>query len=155
MFDWQRFFPFQQFSKNGFRNTDPKDVEHYIHQVMTSVFGPRYEDQFPFRDPLSKETPVTRETPVKETDPFDIFETVSHIFVKIPLTREQLDLIKIKHTSQTLILENYPEEEQQKKIVLPSLVRRKGTKAVFKDDILEIMFLKNEDFNLSEIEISY
>ncbi|MEH6974030.1 spore gernimation protein GerT [Bacillus sp. JJ675] len=151
MFDWQRFFPFQQpFSKDGLKNADPKDVEHYINQVMKSVFGPGYSAQFPFRDPLAKETPAA-----DETEQIDVFETTSHIFVKIPLTREQLNPLKIKHTSQTLIIENYPETGQHKKVILPSLVRRKGTKAVFKDGILEVMFLKNEDFNLSEVEITY
>ncbi|MCY9218948.1 spore gernimation protein GerT, partial [Bacillus haynesii] len=54
-----------------------------------------------------------------------------------------------------LIIENYPEKGRQEKVVLPSLVRRKGTKAIFKDGILEVMFLKNEDFNLSEIDITF
>ena len=101
VFDWQRFFPFQQFSKDGFsKNADPKDVEQYIHHMMKSVFGPGYAVQFPFRDPLSKETSAA-----DESDPIDIFETTSHVFVKIPLTKEQLNLLKIKHTSQTLIIE--------------------------------------------------
>ena len=150
VFDWQRFFPFQQFSKDRLKNADPKDVEQYIHHMMKSVFGPGYAVQFPFRDPLSKETSAA-----DESDPIDIFETTSHVFVKIPLTKEQLNLLKIKHTSQTLIIENYPEKGRQEKVVLPSLVRRKGTKAIFKDGILEVMFLKNEDFNLSEIDITF
>lgn len=151
VFDWQRFFPFQQqFSKDGVRNADPKDVEHYISQVMKSVFGPGYTAQFPFRDPLAKETPAA-----DETEPIDMFETTSHVFVKIPLTRDQLNPLKIKHTSQTLIIENYPEAGRQKKVILPSLVRKKGTKAVFQDGILEVMFLKNEDFSLSEVEITF
>ncbi|MFN2745729.1 MULTISPECIES: hypothetical protein [Bacillus] len=156
MFDWQRFFPFQQFSKDGVQGADPKDVEQYIHQIMKNVFGPGYTGQFPFRDPLSQESPAAKEHgPSDEHDPIDVFETTSHVFVKIPLTKEQLNPLKIKHTSQTLIMENYPEPGQQKKVILPSLVRRKGTKALYKDGILEVMFFKNEDFNLSEIDITF
>ena len=59
---------------------------------------------------LSKETSAA-----DESDPIDIFETTSHVFVKIPLTKEQLNLLKIKHTSQTLIIENYPEKGRQEK----------------------------------------
>ena len=47
MFDWNRLFPFQkQFSKEALKNSDPKDVEQYVNQVMESVFGSNYSAQF-------------------------------------------------------------------------------------------------------------
>ncbi|BBP90114.1 hypothetical protein BsIDN1_37320 [Bacillus safensis] len=57
MFDWNRLFPFQkQYSKEALKNSDPKDVEQYVNQVMESVFGSNYPAQFPFQDPLSQKT---------------------------------------------------------------------------------------------------
>lgn len=70
MFDWNRYFPFQnQFSKETFKNADPKDVETYVNRVMESVFGAGYAGQFPFRDPMSKKAdPVEAEPPKPEID---------------------------------------------------------------------------------------
>lgn len=89
MFDWNRLFPFQkQFSKEALKNSDPKDVEQYVNQVMESVFGSNYPAQFPFQDPLSQHQ-KTRETDVKkEKEPeVEVFETTDHVFVKIELAQ--------------------------------------------------------------------
>ncbi|QOQ53421.1 Hsp20/alpha crystallin family protein [Bacillus amyloliquefaciens] len=152
MFDWNRYFPFQnQFSKETFKNADPKDVETYVNRVMESVFGADYAGQFPFRDPMSKKAePVEAEPPKPE---IDMFETSDHVFVKIPAEQDELDQIRIKHTSHSLVVENSSLAEGKKEIVLPSLVKRKGTKAVYKDGMIEVMFSKQEDYNLSEVEI--
>ncbi|WFE12519.1 spore gernimation protein GerT [Bacillus atrophaeus] len=149
MFEWNKYFPFQnQFSKEALKNVDPKDVEDYVNRVMESVFGSNHAAQFPFRDPLPK-----KEKSMDAAPEIDIFETADHVFVKIPAAKEQIDNIKIKHTSQALFVENFHQKDQQKKVVLPSLVKRKGTKAVYKDGLLEVMFLKYDDYNLSEVEI--
>ncbi|GLF91531.1 spore germination protein GerT [Bacillus safensis] len=155
MFDWNRLFPFQkQFSKEALKNSDPKDVEQYVNQVMESVFGSNYPAQFPFQDPLSQNQ-KTRETDVKkEKDPeVEVFETTDHVFVKIELARPNTEKVKIKHTANLLFIDHFPEEDTQKKVVLPAAVKRKGTKASYQDGILEIMFLKHDDPGISEIDI--
>ncbi|MCP6683925.1 Hsp20/alpha crystallin family protein [Bacillus nakamurai] len=152
MFEWNRYFPFNnQFSKETFKNADPKDVESYVNQVMESVFGSDYAGQFPFRDPLSKKTEPVEAAPPKPE--IDLFETSDHVFAKIPVEQDELDHIRIKHTSHSLVIENSSLSEEKKEIVLPSLVKRKGTKAVYRDGIIEVMFSKQEDYNLSEVEI--
>ncbi|KXZ18150.1 spore gernimation protein GerT [Bacillus nakamurai] len=152
MFEWNRYFPFNnQFSKETFKNADPKDVESYVNQVMESVFGSDYAGQFPFRDPLSKKTEPVEAAPPKPE--IDLFETSDHVFAKIPIEQDELDHIRIKHTSHSLVIENSSLSEEKKEIVLPSLVKRKGTKAVYRDGIIEVMFSKQEDYNLSEVEI--
>lgn len=114
MFDWNRYFPFQnQFSKETFKNADPKDVETYVNRVMESVFGAGYAGQFPFRDPMSKKTdPVEAEPPKPE---IDLFETSDHVFAKIPAEQEELDRIRIKHTSHSLVVENSKIGRRKKK----------------------------------------
>ncbi|MCO4850506.1 Hsp20/alpha crystallin family protein [Bacillus vallismortis] len=151
MFEWNKYFPFHnQFSKETLKKTDPKEVETYVNRVMESVFGSDYAAQFPFRDPLpKKEQPAKSDT----TSDIDLFETTDHVFVKVPISEGQLDQVKIKHTSHTLMIENLPNVNHPKKINLPCLVKRKGTKAVYKDGLLEVMFQKQHDYNMSEVEI--
>ncbi|MGQ9020668.1 Hsp20/alpha crystallin family protein [Bacillus sp. 18-5] len=153
MFDWNRLFPFQkQFSKETLKNSDPKDVEQYVNQVMESVFGSNYPAQFPFQDPLSQHQ-KTKETDVKKEPEVEVFETTDHVFVKIELARPNTEKVKIKHTANLLFIDHFPEEGTQKKVVLPAAVKRKGTKASYQDGILEIMFLKHDDPGISEIDI--
>lgn len=145
MFDWNRFFPFQnQFMKDQFKQMNPNEVESYVNQVMRSVFGNGYPSQFPFRDPLHNE----------DTHSAHTFETNDHVYVKLQINEKQLEEIKIKHTSHTLIVENFPKDGENHKLILPALVKRKGTKATYNDGILEIRLMKQEDFHLSEIDIT-
>ncbi|MGE6629733.1 Hsp20/alpha crystallin family protein [Bacillus sp. NPDC077027] len=155
MFDWNRLFPFQkQFSKEALKNSDPKDVEQYVNQVMESVFGSNYPAQFPFKDPLYKDRQQAANEQEKKHEPLvEVFETTDHVFVKIELDRQKTDKVKIKHTANLLFIDHFPEEDSQKKIVLPAAVKRKGTKASYQDNILEIMFLKHDDPGVSEIDI--
>lgn len=46
-----------------------------------------------------------------------------------------------------------PKSRSSEKVNLPCLVKRKGTKAVYKDGLLEVMFQKQQDYNMSEVEI--
>lgn len=151
MFEWNKYFPFHnQFSKEALKKADPKEVETYVNRVMESVFGSDYAAQFPFRDPLPK-----KEHPAKpDAKPdIDIFETADHVFVKVPISEGLLEQVRIKHTSHELLLENFPSSEHPQKVNLPCLVKRKGTKAVYKDGLLEVMFQKQQDYNMSEVEI--
>ncbi len=47
--------------------------------------------------------PVEAEPPKPE---IDLFETSDHVFAKIPAEQEELDRIRIKHTSHSLVVEN-------------------------------------------------
>lgn len=155
MFDWNRLFPFQkQFSKETLKNSDPKNVEQYVNQVMENVFGSNYPAQFPFQDPLAQNKKTTEPDVKNEKEPnVEVFETTDHVFVKIELTRPNTEKVKIKHTANLLFIDHFPEENSQKKVVLPAPVKRKGTKASYQDGILEIMFLKHDDPGISEIDI--
>lgn len=155
MFEWNKYFPFHnQFSKEALKKADPKEVETYVNRVMESVFGSDYAAQFPFRDPLpQKEHPAKPDAKPDVKPDIDIFETADHVFVKVPISEEWLEQVRIKHTSHELWLENLPRADHPKKVNLPCLVKRKGTKAIYKDGLLEVMFQKQQDYNMSEVEI--
>ncbi|PMC39210.1 spore gernimation protein GerT [Bacillus sp. UMB0899] len=149
MFPWDKQFPFGQsgFTKQ-LNKMNPKEVENYIQQVMKNVFGGDYSHgDFPSQGEYSqKESPNIRKP--------EIFETSDYVYVNIPLTDTDREAIKLQHTTHQLFIINFPKESEQTKYMLPSPVKRKGTKARFLDDRIEIQFIKLSENSLSEIDIT-
>ncbi|MEK3808599.1 spore gernimation protein GerT [Metabacillus sp. SLBN-84] len=151
MFPWNKKFPFNQSDgqmPDAFKNMNPKNVEDYIQTIMGNVFGEGFQTQFPYQGnvaPAKTQQTVSRKP--------ELFETNDHIFVKISASEEQASTLRIQHNSNQLFIMNYPENGKQEKIILPSLVRRKGTKASYKNGVLEIRLQKNEDLQMSEIDV--
>lgn len=132
----------------------PDEVENYIHDVMGKVFPPDMQKGntgfgFPAMNEFNpKEQPST--TGLNES----VFETHDHVYVVIPIkNQELLKDMKITHTSNQLIIKHMPTWEEQHTVILPSLVRRKGSRANYKDRTLEIRFQKNLDWHYTEIDI--
>ncbi|MED4531982.1 spore gernimation protein GerT [Metabacillus fastidiosus] len=147
MFPWNNKIPLNgNNSADFFKNMNPSEVENYIQHVMKSVFGGDFSQNFPFQGDLMNSK--------QKNDPYEIFETSDFIYVKIPMKEELLSSVKIQHTASQLIIANYPTEGKQKKIMLPSSVKRKGTRAKYKNKLLEIRLLRNEDHHFSEIPIT-
>jgi len=148
MFPWNKSsnFPFQM--NDMLKNMNPKDVEKYVNDVMTQVFGESFSPSMIMRE---DDNQVSEETKVEEL-PIDVIETSEYVFVKVPLSDENHP-IKIRHTHHTLHIIQSSEVELQK-IMLPAPVRRKGTKAFIKEQTLEIQLTKMEDVDYTEIEIT-
>lgn len=150
MFPWNNKMPFNEInSPDSLKNMNPNEVEKYIQHVMKSVFGGDFSQTFPFQGDLNN---YTNHTP--KINKHEIFETSDFIYVKIPVEETLLPLLKIQHTSSQLIIINYPAEGEQKTIMLPSPVKRKGTKAIYRGNMLEIRLIRNEDHHFSEIPIT-
>ncbi|MFD2214399.1 Hsp20/alpha crystallin family protein [Metabacillus endolithicus] len=164
MFPWNNNqFPFDQ---SGFmkhlNKMNPKDVESYIQNVMKNVFSGDFTQGFPFQGNMTgNETsgfPFQGDVSKSETQMKpqpEIFETNDFVYVKLPLSSKDNKNLKLQHTNHQLILINYPKENEQSKYMLPSPVKRKGTRARFLDDYLEIQFIRLDESNISEIDISY
>ncbi|MGM0922794.1 MAG: spore gernimation protein GerT [Bacillota bacterium] len=156
MFPWKKNFPFNQSGQmpDTFKNMNPKNVEDYIQNVMGNVFGEGFPQQFPFQGSMAGNmADNNKHTPANQGST-ELFETNDHIFVKVQASEEQLENLRIQHSSNQLFILNFPSMGEQKKLVLPSLVKRKGTKASYRNGILEIKLHKNEDLQISEIEIT-
>lgn len=152
MFPWNKHFPFNNQSgqlPETFRNMNPKNVEDYIQSVMGNVFGEGFSQQFPYQGNLTAKEKQPQGNPANA----ELFETNDNIFVKLPATDDQAGNLRIQHNSNQLFIINYPAVGEQKKFILPCLVKRKGTKASYRNGILEIKLMKNEDLQLSEIDI--
>lgn len=136
MFPWDKQFPFNQsgFSKH-INKMNPKEVENYIQHVMTNVFGGDFIQGFPFQGEFPKKESNNNVIP-------DIFETSDFVYVKLPTVNSDRKNIKIQHTNHQLIVMNYPKDSEQTKYMLPSPVRRKGTRARYIEDFIEIQFIK-------------
>ncbi|MBB2481919.1 hypothetical protein H5P36_17230 [Bacillus sp. APMAM] len=61
--------------------------------------------------------------------------------------------IKIYHTSNQLIIENSSDGNRDT-ITLPALVKKKGTTAQYKDEILEVKMPKSVDMQYTEVDVS-
>jgi HSP20 family molecular chaperone IbpA len=69
-------------------------------------------------------------------------------------SEESLTRLKLSHTSHLLLLENIPELGDKHSIPLPSLVKKKGSTAHYKDETLEVKIPKNIDTQYSEINVT-
>ncbi len=130
------------------KNMNPKDVENYVNDVMSQVFGESFPPQFPYAPPFEAKS---REK--KKNNDAEVYETNKYVFVKVPYNKNEQPKIKIQHTSHVLYLLHYPNDHEKKKIMLPSPVNRKGTKAYIHDDLLEIQFIKKDDNDYTEIDL--
>ena len=149
MFPWDKQFPFGQsgFSKQ-LNKMNPKEVENYIQQVMKNVFGGDLtQSGYPFQTDDSPKETSTIQKP-------EIFETSDYVYVNIPINNVSKENVKLQHTTHQLYIINYPKDSEQTKFMLPSPVKRKGTRARFLEDRIEIQFIKLSEFSLSEIDIT-
>ncbi|WP_168733955.1 spore gernimation protein GerT [Metabacillus sediminilitoris] len=119
---------------------------------MKNVFGGDFSQGFPFQGDLQQKE--VRENSSKQEHP-EIFETNDYVYVKLPMSKEEISSVKIQHTNNQLILTNYPKQSDNTKYMLPSPVKRKGTRARFVEGYLEIQFLKLNEYNISEVDITY
>lgn len=153
MFPWNKQFPFDQsgFTQH-FNKMNPKEVESYIQTVMKNVFGDNFLQNFPFQGELSKQANNEKSTHQPKAE---IFETNDFIYVKLPISNDEVENISIQHTNNQLIVNNYPNASEQNKYMLPSPVKRKGTKARYVEGFLEIQFIRLQEHNISEVDISF
>jgi HSP20 family molecular chaperone IbpA len=153
MFPWNKQFPFDEpgFTQH-FNKMNPKEVESYIQTVMKNVFGDNFLQNFPFQGELSKQANNEKSAHQPKAE---IFETNDFIYVKLPISNDEVGNISIQHTNNQLIVNNYPNASEQNKYMLPSPVKRKGTKARYVEGFLEIQFIRLQEHNLSEVDISF
>lgn len=159
MFPWN-FFPFDKELQSKVKNMNPEEVNHFVQNMLGKVFQTpfpnngstqdimKYFDAFPH---TQDEGSASRNSAIE----YSLFETHDYIFVRIKLTSEDwLTKLKLSHTSHLLLLENIPETGNKHSIPLPSLVKKKGTTAHFKDETLEVKIPKDIDTHFSEINVT-
>ncbi|WP_394231629.1 Hsp20/alpha crystallin family protein [Niallia oryzisoli] len=159
MFPWN-LFPFDKEVQSKVKNMKPEEINQFVQNIMGKVFQPSFPNNMNPQEMMKhfQGFPYTQtDVPAKGNSKinYSVFETHDNIFVRIILDSEDwLTRLKLSHTSHLLLLENIPEQGNKHSIPLPSLVKKKGTTANFKDNTLEIKIPKDIDTHYSEINVT-
>lgn len=158
---WNILFPFQKYMKNFSSSPQAKDMEKYMANMFSNIQNSESsEDNKANRESnfnsifdhfSSDEKKNDCLSPLKAT----IYETHSDIYIRFPVKEAAcIKNLKICHTSNTSIIEGYPNEDDRHVLTLPAIVKKKGGSAQFKDGILEIKLPKTNDLQYSEINVT-
>jgi HSP20 family molecular chaperone IbpA len=138
----------------------PEEINQFVQNIMSKMFQSNSPhsmnmntDEFTssFHPFQTTSEPTSSNSKLQ----YSLFETHDDIFVRVVIeTEDWLQSMKLTHTSNLLILEHIPELEDTHKIPLPSLVKKKGTTAHYKEGMLEIKIPKNIDLQFSEVDIT-
>ena len=143
---WNFLFPFQKQMKNFTPPSNMKDMESYMKQMLSNI---------PMDGLQNQNNPFTFDLKNHSSSQPNIFETHQHVFIRIPIKNpDLLKKMKIFHTSNTLIIEGLSKDEPKQTFTLPTLVKKKGATAFYKDYTLEVTLEKAKDLQYSEIHIN-
>lgn len=157
MFPWN-LFPFNKDAKSKMHGMKPADIQNYVQEMMDKMMPESLQKMNP-QDMFKNITSANNGAPTNQSANklFDyvVFETHYHCFIRIPIADEVwLKNMKIYYTSNQVIIQHIPKESDKHIITLPSIVRRKGSTATYKDNILEIKIQKSNEMNYSEIDVT-
>lgn len=135
----------------------PDEIEKYVQTIMNQVFPQQMQGMMPSQNfmPGFNNQQDTRPSQQSSSLPSSVFETHNDVFIRIPIKNDQwLKDMRIYHTSNQMIIEHIPQQEDKHTIVLPALVKKKGATAFYKDGTLEMKIPKNIDMQYSEIDVT-
>jgi HSP20 family molecular chaperone IbpA len=166
MFPWS-LFPFNKGMKEQMNQMNPKEIDSYVQEMMKKMFPGGWSSMMnpaesmkgnqPFIHPMSEETNQKGPQPSASSHsvPVNIFETFEDVYIRMKIPDEEwMKQMKIFHTSNQAIIENIPEPGDRQVLTLPSLVKKKGAVAQFREGILELKIPKSIDMQYTEIDVS-
>jgi HSP20 family molecular chaperone IbpA len=166
MFPWS-LFPFNKNMKEQMNQMNPKEIDSYVQEMMKKMFPGGWSSMMnpnetmkgnqPFIHPMSEEQNQegTQSSNSSFSIPVNIFETFEDVYIRMKIPEEEwMKRMKIFHTSNQAIIENIPENGDRQVLTLPSLVKKKGAIAQFREGILELKLPKSIDMQYTEIDVS-
>ncbi|KOP83072.1 Hsp20/alpha crystallin family protein [Cytobacillus solani] len=154
MFPWN-LFPFHKDAKKAMQQMNPEDINKYIQNMMGQMIPEQMQGMMNAQDFMQGFGKQKQQPSSSSTLSSSVFETHDFVFVRIPLKEESWRKnLRLFHTSNQMIIEHIPEYEDKHIITLPALVKKKGTTAHIKDDILEVKIPKNVDMQFSEVDVT-
>ncbi|MGJ7909547.1 Hsp20/alpha crystallin family protein [Neobacillus sp. LXY-1] len=155
MFPWN-MFPFNKEIRDSLQKMNPGEIDKYVQDIIGKVMPNNMGGMMNPQDMFSNFTSSTAQRSSQtETLNSSAFETHDYVFVRIPLKDEEwVKKLRLYHTSNQLIIERVPEDDDKHTITLPAIVKKKGAIANYKDGILEIKIPKNVDMQFSQIDVT-
>lgn len=134
----------------------PDEIDKYVQNMMNQMFPQGMQGMMqPQSFMPGFQNDAKQSPPSSSSLPSTVFETHDNVFVRIPIKNEQwLKDMRIYHTSNQMMIDHIPNLEDKTTIILPALVKKKGSTAYFKDGMLEIKIPKNVDMQYSEIDVT-
>lgn len=158
LFPWN-MFPFNSDMTKLFKQMNPQEMEKGIQNMIAQFMPKEWQGMFDHNDMLSRASSLFPQSNQQSNNPSptnvqaSVFETFDDVYVRIPINEEMIHNIKIYHTSNQLIIENSSDGNRDT-ITLPALVKKKGTTAQYKDEILEVKMSKSVDMQYTEVDVS-
>lgn len=160
MLPWN-FFPFTKDMQSQLQKMNPDEINQYVQNIMNNMFSSSFPNNMKPEDFMKGFQPYTQmnnqepSPSSKDTLNYSVYETHEYIFVRVQVKKEEwLQQLRLYHTSNLLILEHIPDHSDKHSITLPSLVKKRGTTAHLKEDMLEIKLPKDIDLQFSEVDVS-
>jgi hypothetical protein len=148
MFPWN-LFPFNKDMKSKLEHMNPENIDKFIKDIMGNVMSAQSGTSNP--QDIYRSQPTQQANTLNSTT----FETHDSVFIRIPIKDEtMLKGLQIYHTANQLKVEHYPKLDISHSIMLPAMVKKKGSSAKYQDGILEIKLIKSYDVQYSQIDVS-
>jgi len=146
MFPWNLF--------DGKKDFDPFQYlnDHQLQNLIKQLNNQPFPDFFKgwLQGPFQQRNPVEQEKKIKEY----LFETHENIYIRIPIPDQQhIRNIKIYYTLDKCVIEGPFFPDSPHTIALPTVVKRKGAKALYKDGTLEIKLPKKLNLPFVEVDV--
>lgn len=152
MFPWN-LFPFNKEAKNMMQHIKPEEIQKYVEDMMTKMNPSNFNNLT--KDNINPGFASENTKNNHNSLVTSVFETHDFVFVRIPIKNEEwIKNLKLYYTSNQLIIEHIPQFEDKHTVILPAVVKKKGSSATYKDEMLEIKILKNIDMQYSEINVT-
>ncbi|EKN65594.1 spore coat protein [Neobacillus bataviensis LMG 21833] len=155
MFPWN-MFPFNKDMKDSMQKMKPEEINNYVQDIIGKVMPGNMRGMMNPQEMFSGfQTSGSQTQPATGVLNSTAFETHDFVFVRIPINNEEwIRQMRIYHTSNQLIVEHIPKQEDKNIITLPAIVKKKGATANFKDGMLEVKIPKNVDMQFSQIDVT-
>jgi hypothetical protein len=152
---WNKF-PFDKDIKDKMTKMKPEEINNYVQDILGKIMPGNMKGMMnPHEMFQGFHSSVSPQEPTKGILNSTAFETHDFVFVRIPIKNEEwVKQIRIYHTSNQLIVEHIPDNEDKHTITLPAIVKKKGATAAYKDSMLEVKIPKNIDLQFSEIDVT-
>ncbi|WP_040208618.1 Hsp20/alpha crystallin family protein [Neobacillus jeddahensis] len=154
MFPWN-IFPFNKDTKESIQKMKPAEIDKYVQDLMGKIMPGNMKGMMNPQDMFGGFPSSVSQQATAGGLNSTAFETHDFVFVRIPLKDDEwAKQIRIYHTSNQLIVEHIPKQEDKHTITLPAIVKKKGATANIKDGMLEVKIPKNVDMQFSEIDVT-